>query len=112
MFHTGQWVRWSYEGSLKEGQVVETEGVSFIVEWLDGDRQVFPVFEYVTGIEVIGKPPKASSIKRDAAKGRMSIARAASVLGTTPKRVRAKLREGALQGVRKDGKWVSVDIEP
>lgn len=112
MFHTGQWVRWSYEGSVKEGQVISHEYPSFTVKWLGGSEQVFPVFEYAKGMEVIGKPSRASSIERDQSHGVMSVRRAASILGTTPKRVRARLREGSLQGAQRDGKWVSVDFEP
>ena len=109
-FHTGQWVRWTADDRVKEGQVVRSTGVSMVVDWLGGDTQVFPVIEYVKGMEAIPRPPKASSIERDERRGVMSVSRAAAVLGTTPKRIRARLRDGTLRGRQRDGKWVSVEL--
>jgi hypothetical protein len=102
------WVRWTTDTSVKEGQVIRRAGVSLVVKWLGGGEQVFPVIEYAHGLEVIGKPSRASSIERDESHGVMSVRRAAAILGTTPKRIRARLREGSLEGKQRDGKWVSV----
>lgn len=115
-FHTGQWLLWTTHGQVKQGQVVMTEGPSMIVRWLDGSEQVFPVVEYAartesSRMEVIQRPREASRIERDAKRGVMSVQRAASALGTTPKRVRAMLRSGQLQGEQRGGKWVSVELE-
>lgn len=114
-FRVGDWVRWTCFHTIKQGRVAEVEGPSLVVVWLDGQKQVFPVVEgYVNAgahhrIEVIPRPPRAFSIERDAKQGRMSVQRAASVLGTTPKRVRAMLRAGQLEGSRNgDGKWDKV----
>jgi hypothetical protein len=86
-----------------------------IVRWLDGSEQVFPVVEYAartasSRMEVTQRPREASRIERDIKHGRMSVQRAASALGTTPKRVRAMLRAGQLHGSQREGKWVEVDL--
>jgi hypothetical protein len=93
-----------------------TKGCSMMVRWLDGSEQVFPVVEYAhrtesSRLDVIQRPKEALRVERDARRDVMSVARAASTLGTTSKRVRAMLRSGQLKGVQKDGKWVSVDLE-
>jgi hypothetical protein len=98
-----------------------SEGPSIEVEWLGGDRQVFPVVEgYVRGehnrlaydrMVTIERPKEASRIERETRKGVMSVQRAAASLGVTPKRVRAMLRSGQLQGNQKEGKWVSVELQ-
>jgi hypothetical protein len=105
------WVRWTTDNSVKEGKVVRRTDVSMVVQWLGGGEQVFPVIEYAKGLELISRPPRASSIERDSSRGVMSVARAAAILGTTPKRVRAKLREGSLTGTQRDGRWVSVMLD-
>lgn len=111
-FSEGQWVRWTTESQSKQGQVITIVGVSFIVRWLDGSEQVFPVAEYArASMEIIERPREASRIERDRRKGVMSISRAAATLGTTPKRVRAMLREGKLEGEQRDGKWISVELD-
>ncbi len=90
-----------------------------VVRWLDGEEQVFPFIEsYVpprgggphSRMEIIERPKEASRIERESRKGIMSVARAASTLGTTPKRIRAMLRSGQLSGEQKQGKWVSVEL--
>jgi hypothetical protein len=118
-FNTGDWIQWSTHERVKRGEIVRVAGPSLVVRWLDGEEQVFPVVEAYVGpyalgdarMVVIERPKEASRIEREIKADRMGIARAASVLGTSPKRVRAMLRGGQLQGVRKDGKWVSVDLE-
>lgn len=110
-FVEGSWLRWTTDNSVKEGRVVHRADVSLVVEWLGGGRQVFPVIEYAKGLETIPRPPRASLIERDSSRGVMSVPRAAAILGTTTKRVRAKLREGSLQGIQRDGKWVSVVMD-
>lgn len=115
-FHTGQWLLWTTHGLVKRGQVVKTQGCSMIVRWLDGSEQVFPVVEYAhrtesSRLDVIQRPKEALRVERDVHRDVMSVSRAASILGTTPKRVRAMLRSGQLQGTQQDGKWVSVDLE-
>ena len=87
-----------------------------IVRWLDGSEQVFPVVEYAhrthsSRMDRIERPREAGRIERDRKRGVMSVQRAASALGTTPKRVRAMLRAGQLKGHQRDGKWVSVELE-
>jgi hypothetical protein len=115
-FHEGDWVQWTHEHAVKRGQVVTSKGPSIIVRWLDGEKQVFPiVWQYVRQsiadrMVRIERPREALRIERDTRAGRMSIARAASTLGTTPKRVRAMLRAGQLKGKQIDGKWKSVDL--
>lgn len=115
-FHIGQWILWTTAGSVKQGQVVLTKGCSMIVRWLDGEEQVFPVVEYAhrthsSRIDVIERPREALRVERDSRRGVMSVQRAASALGTTPKRVRAMLRSGQLKGEQREGKWVSVELE-
>ena len=112
-FVAGDWIRWLINGHFREGQVLESEGDSIVVRWLDGETQVFPVVEgyvypYGEGMEVIPKPKKAHQLARQAEKGVMTVPRAASFLGVEPKRVRALLRAGRLSGEQRDGKWVSV----
>lgn len=115
-FRVGQWILWQTENSAKRGQVVLSEGPSIVVKWLGGEEQVFPlVWPYTSSssgarMSVIERPEEASRIERDESHGRMSVRRAASILGTTPKRVRAMLRDGQLRGVRSDGKWTEVDL--
>lgn len=117
-FSRGQWIQWSTEFSVKRGQVVLTSGPSIVVEWLGGERQVFPVVEgYVYGpyasssrMELIERPREASRIEREQKRGVMSVARAAAILGTTPKQIRAKLRAGTLQGRQTEGKWTHVEL--
>jgi hypothetical protein len=115
-FTVGQWILWTTHGLVRQGQVVHTEGCSMIVRWLDGEEQVFPVVEYAarglsSRMDVIKRPREALRVQRDAKRGVMSVQRAASSLGTTPKRVRAMLRAGQLRGHQRDGKWVSVELE-
>lgn len=117
-FTEGQWIQWSTEHSVKRGQIVETKGPSIVVEWLGGEQQVFPVVEgYVAGpyasssrMVVIERPREASRIAREQKRGVMSVTRAAAVLGTTPKQVRAKLRAGTLKGLQQGGKWTHVEL--
>lgn len=115
-FQVGQWIQWQTEHSVKRGRVVESRGPSIIVEWLGGERQVFPlVWPYLTQsidarMEVIQRPREASRIERDERSGVISVIRAAAILGTTPKRIRAMLRAGDLQGTQKEGKWTSVKL--
>lgn len=115
-FAEGQWIRWTMLHTIKEGRVTSVCGPGMVVTWIDGTEQVFPIVEgylppYASGehmMVVIPRPPRASSIERDRRKGVMSVPRAAASLGTTPKRVRAMLRAGQLDGIQRDGKWVSV----
>lgn len=113
IFEVGRWVHWQTDSSVKRGQVIRVNPPSFVVRWLDGEEQVFPVIEYALAMShwaLIERPKEAARIARDKARGVMSITRAAASLGTTPKRVRAMLRAGQLRGERKDGKWVSVEL--
>lgn len=118
-FEPGQWIRWITDHHVKDGQVVESVGPSVVIEWLGGDRQVFPIVEAYVGphravddrMVTIERPKNASRIERETRKGQMSVARAAAVLGIDQKRVRAKLRSGALRGVQREGKWVSVVLD-
>ena len=115
-FLAGQWIQWQTDHAVKRGQVVLSLGPSIIVKWLGGGEQVFPlVWPYLgqsidARMSVIEEPEEALRIERDEAHGRMSVRRAASILGITPKRVRAMLRSGQLKGVRSDGKWTQVDL--
>lgn len=112
-YEVGQWVQWQTDQTVKRGEVIHTEGCSLVVRWLDGTEQVFPVIEYVLAgarLDIIERPKEASRIERDRRKGVMSIQRAAATLGTSPKRVRAMLRSGELSGVKREGKWVSVEL--
>jgi hypothetical protein len=112
-YRVGQWVQWQTDQTIKRGEVLHTEGPSMVVRWLDGVEQVFPVIEYVLAgarLDVIERPKEASRIERDRRRGVMSIQRAAATLGTSPKRVRAMIRSGELTGVKKEGKWVSVEL--
>lgn len=117
-FKVGQWVRWVTLEHVKEGLVVESAGPSIVVDWVGGERQVFPVVERFfapyrslgESMEVIQRPKNALRIEREVKRGQMSVARAAAVLGIDQKRVRARLRAGTLKGVRQDGKWVSVEL--
>lgn len=119
MLSEGDWIRWTVLHTIKEGRIKEVCGPGVVVTWLDGSEQVFPVIEgYLpprasvdSRMEVIPRPPRASSIERDRRRGVMSVQRAAAALGTTPKRVRAMLRAGQLQGTRgPDGKWKTVEL--
>lgn len=117
-FTEGEWIRWSTHDMLKEGQVVSAIGPSLVVRWLSGEEQVFPIYEQYVPPRALGegrmvrieKPKEASRIERDIKRGRMSVQRAASSLGTTPKRVRAMLRAGQLRGHQTDGKWTHVEL--
>lgn len=115
----GQWIRWSTLYNIKEGFILRSEGCSIEVEWLGGDRQVFPnvegFFPPYRGVtdcmEVIQRPKNATRMKREQSRGVISVARAAAILGIPQKRVRARLRSGSLKGVRGgDGKWKAVEL--
>lgn len=118
-FREGQWIQWTTEHHVKRGLVVVSKGPSLVVEWLGGERQVFPLVEIYVGrkrpnddrMVVIERPKEASRIERETRKGVMSVQRAAATLGVTPKRIRAMLRGGQLKGAQREGKWVSVDVE-
>jgi hypothetical protein len=118
-FSVGQWILWTTHHHAKRGQIQQVSGPSIVVRWLDGEEQVFPIVEAYVGpyalgdarMSVIERPKEATRIERERKRGVTSIAAAASVLGTTPKRIRAMLRGGQLEGVKKDGKWVSVELE-
>src|SRR6478735_3850335 len=113
-FRVGQWIQWSTDHNVKRGLVVVSIGPSIVVEWLGGERQVFPIVEMYVGrsrphddrMVVIERPKEASRIERETRKGVMSVQRAAATLGVTPKRVRAMLRSGQLEGAQKEGKWI------
>ena len=117
-FQPGQWIRWITHQHVKEGQVVISKGCSIVVEWVGGERQVFPVVEAYVGpyravddrMVVIERPKNALRIERETKRGVMSVARAAAILGIDQKRVRARLRSGVLKGVQRDGKWVGVEL--
>lgn len=115
----GQWIQWSTPDQVKRGEVLVVSGPSIEVRWLGGGGQVFPVVEGYFApyggssyrMEVIPRPRGASSIDREQQRGRMSVARAAAILGTDKKRIRALLRSGALEGVQVEGKWTQVDAD-
>lgn len=115
-FKLGQWILWQTDHVIKRGLVVHSEGPSIIVKWLGGGEQVFPlVWPYLTQsinarMSVIERPREAAGVDRDESRGCMSVRRAASILGTTPKRVRTMLRDGQLKGAKVDGKWTEVDL--
>lgn len=117
-FSEGQWILWTTPHHAKRGRVLVVLGPSLVVRWLDGEEQVFPVVEAYVGplalgdarMEVIERPREAGRIEREQARGVMSVQRAASSLGTTPKRIRAMLRSGQLQGTQRDGKWIHVEL--
>lgn len=117
-FSEGEWIQWSTPHHVKRGQVVRVSGPSMVVRWLDGEEQVFPVIEAYVGPYALGdarmvrieRPKEASRIARDAKRGVTSVHAAASILGTTPKRIRAMLRSGQLMGHQEEGKWVSVEL--
>lgn len=114
----GEWIRWTTLYTVKEGEILRSEGCSIEVEWLGGERQVFPNVEgffapyrgVTDRMEVIERPKIATRMKREQHRGVISVQRAAAILGIAPKRVRARLRSGSLKGVQKDGKWVSVEL--
>lgn len=118
-YQPGEWIQWSTPHHVKRGEVIVSEGCSIVVRWLGGDEQVFPNIEgYLdrsiardSRMDLIERPKEASRIERETKRGVMSITRAAATLGVTPKRIRAMLRSGQLEGVRQDGKWVSVALE-
>lgn len=118
-FDKGDWIQWSTPTSVKRGQVVRAAGPSLVVRWLDGEEQVFPVYEQYVPPRACGdslmvrieRPREAVRIERDRRRGVMSVPRAAASLGVTPKRVRAMLRSGQLKGRQKNGKWILVDLE-
>lgn len=109
-FTEGEWIQWTTESHTKRGEVIRSSGPSIVVRWLGGEEQTFPLVEpwLGSGMVVIARPKEASRIERESRRGHMSVARAAATLGTTPKRVRAMLRSGQLEGEQRDGKWVSV----
>lgn len=117
-FSKGDWIQWSTPHQVKRGQVITSLGCSIVVEWLGGDEQVFPNVECYLGamandhsrMEIIERPREASRIERETRRGVMSVTRAAATLGVTPKRVRAMLRSGQLQGTQKEGKWQTVKL--
>lgn len=113
----GQYVRWTTTEHVYEGQVLDVQGQSVVIQWLGRDLpQVFPLSEQYfpprgTGLQVIDKPRSADRVERDRKAGKMSIKRAASLLGVEPKRIRAMLRSGSIRGERVDGKWAVVNGE-
>lgn len=109
----GSWVRWVDIEVAREGEVIQSEWPSLVVQWLGVDEpQVFPLayplLHDKRTMEVIPRPARASQIRRDQARGRLGIAAAAARLGTTQKRVRQRLRDGQLKGKQVDGRWVEV----
>lgn len=112
----GQWVRWITPDFGREGQVVLSQPPSMIIRWLGVDEpQVFPLASMHFGpggdMEFISEPIKASQIDRQMADGYMGVAAAAAALGITEKRVRQRLRNGTLKGLRKAGRWTQVWVE-
>jgi len=115
----GDWVEWSTPDQVKRGQVVHAAGPSVVIRWLGGGEQVFPTIEgyhhpyggATYRMEIIPRPRGASVIEREQRVGRMSVARAAAILGTDSKRIRALLRAGTVRGVRIDGKWSAVNAD-
>lgn len=113
----GDWIRWRTPTQVKEGQVILAEWPSLGVEWLGGGTQVFPYIEGYSSDDrreyamvVIPRPQGAAGIERDVQRGIMSVKRAAALLGTTRKQIRAWLRNGTLSGIQDaQGRWVSVD---
>lgn len=110
----GQWLRWLDTDVGREGQILSVNGVSMVVRWLGVEEpQVFPwgLAQWPRNdMEVVPRPSSASRIDREKREGRMGIATAAALLGTTPKRVRQKLRDGQLEGRREKGRWVEVEL--
>lgn len=109
----GQWIRWVAPEFAKEGEVIFVNHPSMMVRWLgSGIEQVFPLATFHFGpngdMEIIARPPKASQIRRDEQRDRLSVAAAAAALGISEKRVRQRLRSGSLQGRQEGGKWVEV----
>lgn len=117
-FTVGQWIQWSTPHHVKRGEVIVSKGCSIVVRWMGADEQVFPNIEgYLdrsirrdSRLDVIERPKEASRIARETKRGVMSITRAASTLGVTPKRIRAMLRNGQLEGTQREGKWTSVNL--
>lgn len=117
-FKPGDWILWEAHHIARRGEVLRSVGPSVVVRWLGGEEQVFPLVEPYLSSRLIGermtvieRPKEASRIARDERRGVISITRASAILGVTPKRVRSMLREGKLRGVRKDGKWISVELD-
>lgn len=111
----GDWVRWVSVEIQREGQVVRATWPSLVIEWLGVETpQVFPWGHRHFGpggdMEIIPEPPKAARIAEQQALGSLGIDAAAAALGTTPKRVRQLLRDGKLEGERKGGRWVAVQL--
>lgn len=114
-----QWIRWSTDWHVREGRVTMVAGPSMRVRFLgDAEDTVFPWgFVYMDGawgdssMQVIARPRGALEMERRVDAGMMGVREAAAALGTTPKRVRALLRSGALQGERRDGQWAEVASE-
>src|SRR5689334_13355628 len=108
-YTVGQWVQWTTEGHVKRGQVVVSKGESIVGYGLGGERQGFPVVKYIgaahSRTEGMQRPKEATRIEREQRKGVRSVQRAAASLGITPKRVRAMLRSGQLEGSQEEGKW-------
>lgn len=112
----GAWIRWITLEFGHEGQVIESSWPSMVVKWLGVDEpQVFPWahphFTPLGDMEVIPKPAQAAKIERQQASGVLGVAAAAAALGTTPKRVRQRLRDGTLKGIQRDGKWIEVFLD-
>ncbi len=114
-----QWVRWTTLDFVREGRIVKEVGPSVVIHFLGFDRpQVFPmgIRDYLNApahapyrMEYIPRPPKASEIERAPEGDMMPLSKAAAILGTTPKRVRALIRGGQLSGKQVDGRWVGVE---
>ena len=114
-----QWVRWTMPEFVREGRIVKEVGPSVVVHFLGFDQpQVFPmgIKDYLNAssssphrMEYIPRPSKATEIEQAPEGDMMPLSKAAAILGTTPKRVRALLREGKLTGRQEDGRWRGVD---
>lgn len=117
-FQPGDWIQWSTPHQLKRGEVLISRGCSLVIRWLGGEVQVFPNIEgyldhsvaHDSRMDLIERPKEASRIERETRRGVMSVSRAAATLGVTPKRIRAMLRSGQLEGTQKEGKWKSVNL--
>lgn len=107
------WVRWITPSFSREGQVVWTQPPGMKIRWLgEYTDQIFPWawvhFGEHADMELIEKPAAADRIERERSEGRVGITEAAARMGTTPKRIRQKLRDGKLPGVQQDGRWTHV----
>lgn len=112
----GQWIRWLDTDVQREGQLLRVLYPSFTVKWLGIEEpQRFPwgcASWPRRDMEIISRPPSASKVDREKREGRVGIGTAAASLGVSPKRVRQMLRDGKLEGTRKEGKWVAVVLPP